>query len=267
MTDREWRMADGRSGQRPRSVLRGRWLFGVAGGRTPAVPALLALLLVAAFRPTEAQSSGQAPLTPFEERKARVLLATQLPCLGCHELDGEGGRIGPSLTTVGARRSTAYIDVMVRNPQYRVPGAAMPRTLMPESTASLVIRFLSRAAGKADAPAPGNSPPVVATPDGAMLYAKWCASCHGARGRGDGVNARYLPVRPASHSSAAAMGDRPDDSLYDTIAGGGGIMGRSPHMPAFGGTLASDEMRALVAQIRTLCKCAEPVWARRSAGR
>ena len=56
------------------------------------------------------------------------------------------------------------------------------------------------------------------------------------------------------------MSARSDDDLYDTIAGGGAIMNRSPRMPAYGTTLAPAQIRALVRHIRTLCQCAGPSW-------
>ena len=256
-------MTDDRNVQRPRSVLRGRRAF------LSSVICLLSSLLLLVARSVIAQPA----LTPFEVQKARALLRSQLPCLGCHELDGDGGKVGPSLTTVGSRRSVGYIRAMVEDPQRRVPGSAMPRAVMPESTRDLVIRFLARGATSPETPPVLPPPkqraalPGAARPDGPALYARWCASCHGARGKGDGVNAKSLPVPPAVHASATVMSERPDDSLFDTIAGGGIVMGRSARMPAFGATLSFDEMRALVAQIRSLCKCAEPAWARRSAGR
>jgi mono/diheme cytochrome c family protein len=58
------------------------------------------------------------------------------------------------------------------------------------------------------------------------------------------------------------MGKRPDDSLFDAIAGGGAIMGKSPRMPAFAGSLTPAEIRSLVAYIRTLCACSAPAWSR-----
>jgi len=165
----------------------------------------IALLLLIASPLT-----AQGTLTPFQQQKARALLAAKLPCLGCHELDGDGGRSAPSLTTVGARRSADYIRRMVENPQSALRGAAMPRTTMPEAERDLIVRFLS-----SDALAPGkrgavagersaNAPPAPpalskaasapAAPDGEALYGRWCANCHGALGHGDGPNAKYLPV-------------------------------------------------------------------------
>jgi mono/diheme cytochrome c family protein len=206
---------------------------------------------------------AQPALTPFDEAKARALLRAQLPCLGCHELDGEGAHSAPSLTTVGSRRSAGYITAMIADPQTRLPGAAMPRHPMPDATRELIARFLSRNARGADVP-PVTPPPAAASrpPDGAALYAKWCAACHGESGRGDGPNARDLPVPPARHADSAAMSKRPDDSLYDVIAAGGIAWGRSARMPAFGATLTAGEIRALVAHIRSLCHCTGPSWSR-----
>ena len=90
-----------------------------------------------------------------------------------------------------------------------------------------------------------------------MLYARWCASCHGPRGGGDGPNARYLPVQPAVHRDGRVFSLRSDDQLFDAIAAGGAAMGRSARMPGFGASLAPAEVRALVAHIRTLCQCRE----------
>ena len=206
---------------------------------------------------------AQQPLSPFQQQKARALLRTQLSCLGCHELDGDGGRSAPSLTTVGSRRSAAYIRAVIEDPQRAVPGAAMPATPMPVTTRELLIQFLSRDANIVSAFVPPSSPTSPSKPrDGAALYGRWCASCHGANGRGDGPNAKFLPVRPAVHANAAQMRERSDDALYDAVAGGGAVMGKSASMPAFGATLAREDIRSLVAQLRVLCRCEGPAWSR-----
>jgi mono/diheme cytochrome c family protein len=207
--------------------------------------------------------AGTARLTPFSARKAESLLRDHLPCLGCHTLGGEGGAIGPDLTTVRERRSPAYIAAMITDPQRVVAGSAMPKTRMPDATRDLIVRYLSAQPGNApDAPVPDSPAAAPPAADGRVLYAQRCASCHGPSGRGDGPNAANLPVRPAAHASRDSMAARPDDSLFDTIAGGGAIMNRSPRMPAFGATLTPAEIRALVRHIRTLCRCEGPSWSR-----
>ena len=224
--------------------------------------AITAALLCAATAQAQRGDAGSAP-SAFARSKAESLLRDQLPCLGCHKLKGEGGTIGPDLTTVRERRSSAYIAAMVADPQRVVPGSAMPRTRMPESTRELITRYLAAQPGGAPETPPATpQPSPAAALDGAVLYAKWCAACHGSAGRGDGPNAANLPVKPADHTSRDSMSARPDDSLFDTIAAGGAVMNRSPRMPAFGGTLSAAEIRALVRQIRSLCKCQGPAWSR-----
>lgn len=209
------------------------------------------------------QPSSATSLSPFSRGKAETLLREHLPCLGCHKLNGEGGSIGPDLSTVRERRSAPYIAAMIADPQRVVPGSVMPMTRMPDATRDLIARYLAALPGDAaDAPTPAPQPTAAASIDAPALYAKWCAACHGASGRGDGPNAANLPVRPTAHASRDVMSARPDDSLYDTIAGGGAIMNRSPRMPAFGATLTPSEIRSLVRHIRTLCRCEGPAWSR-----
>jgi mono/diheme cytochrome c family protein len=208
-------------------------------------------------------AEGQISLTPFAERKAVTILRQQTSCLGCHELNGDGGRLAPSLTDVAGRRSAAYIRAMIEDPQRVVPGAAMPKPRLDSATKALITAYLTRDASEGPplqpTPNAGRQSQVVGAAD---IYIRWCSGCHGPTGAGDGPNARNLPVTPAAHRDAVAMGKRPDDSLFDAIAGGGAIMGKSPRMPAFAGTLTPAEIRSLVAYIRTLCACTAPAWSR-----
>ena len=214
------------------------------------------------------------PISPFAIAKATTLLREKYGCLGCHRLGEEGGQLAPALHDVRTRRDAAYIAAIIRDPQRLRPGAAMPRTRMPDSDRQLITRFLggeiaSRDVANRDVanrePAAAAAAPAPADANGAALYRTWCAGCHGITGRGDGPNVKALPVPPARHADAATMSQRPDDTLYDTIDGGGAIMNRSARMPAFGGSLSPTQIRALVAHIRTLCRCVGPAWSRDGA--
>lgn len=242
-------------------------------------------LLVAGLVACETARTAQAPerLPPYKVAQVETLLDTRLPCLGCHTIDGRGGRIGPDLSEVGARLRHAQIDSMVRDPGGRISTTVMPAVIMREDWRALVIRYLAERGGRAaaelvDAPSPVETPatrPPAAGgeseardgggKDGAALYARYCAGCHGAGGAGDGPNAESLPARPTVHADPEYMSERPDDSLFDAVYAGGYIMGRSHTMPPFGGTLSRNEIWALVRHMRTLCGCEGPAWSRDGA--
>ena len=88
--------------------------------------------------------------------------------------------------------------------------------------------------------------------EGKMIYRENCAPCHGDSGKGDGVGARSLPVRPADHTDSAVMRSRSDAFLRDVIAKGGSAMGLSTFMPAWKGVLNENEIDDLVGYIRSL---------------
>jgi mono/diheme cytochrome c family protein len=223
-------------------------------------------LAAAASGQARAIPASSGDLTAFERAKVETLLRRQLPCLGCHSLRGEGGKLAPELSTVRERRDGDYVARMVGDPQGTVAGTFMPHTPMPAEWRALIVRYLGGNASALQAVA-RSGPATTADTNGATLYARYCTGCHGDRGNGDGPNAKSLPVPPARHASRETMSLRPDDSLYDTIAGGGAIMNRSPRMPAYGTTLAPAQIRALVRHIRSLCKCAGPAWSTDGGGR
>ena len=224
---------------------------------------MLTLGLIAALQAATPLSLPPSRLPPFARAKAAALLRDHLPCLGCHELGGEGGRVGPSLSRLRGSRTAAFVVRMMRDPQRELPGTIMPRTLADTATQTLIARYLTgRDPTDPAGPAVARPPDATGDTTAAARYARSCAPCHGARGRGDGPNARFLPVPPTRHADAGYMSARSDDALYDAIAAGGAVMGRSPRMPGFGATLTPAEIRGLVRYLRGLCRCEGPVWAR-----
>ncbi len=112
------------------------------------------------------------------------------------------------------------------------------------------------------APAPETEPPAAAEPvvpadpaaRGAVVYASFCATCHGAHGDGDGPASADLDPKPARHSDAAYMDSLSDEYLTQVIAEGGAAVGKSPLMPGWQGAIGDAEIRDVVAFIRTLSR-------------
>ena len=110
-------------------------------------------------------------------------------------------------------------------------------------------------AAPAPAPEVATPEPKPAGPDperGAAQYATLCASCHGPRGGGDGPIAASLDPKPADHSNGAVMNALSDETLFRVISEGGSAVGKSPLMAPWGGTLSDDDIRDVIAFIRTL---------------
>ena len=237
-------------------------------------------------------TSAAAPaLTTFERRKAGTLLRDRHSCLGCHRLNGEGGRIGPVLDGVAERRPDSYLQRVVAHPDSSAPGTIMPRIPMTAERRRLLVGYLAgldspasgdtaRAGGpdgtgrsgylslvehRPRAPTGGERMTTAGAREpstGRALYRERCASCHGTDGSADGYNGRYLPVTPAVHASPDSMARRPDDVLFDAVWAGGRVLDGSHRMPPFGGSLTRDQIWSLVDHIRELCDCRGPTWAR-----
>jgi mono/diheme cytochrome c family protein len=101
--------------------------------------------------------------------------------------------------------------------------------------------FTARAAGQAQTVAEGKK-----------LYASYCATCHGDNGKGDGVAARSLPVKPADHTNGAVMNQFSDKFLADIISKGGSAVNKSAFMPAWGSSLNNKQVLDIVAYLRSI---------------
>jgi mono/diheme cytochrome c family protein len=88
--------------------------------------------------------------------------------------------------------------------------------------------------------------------EGKKLYVTYCATCHGEGGKGDGSAGLSLPVRPADHTNGAAMNKLSDDFLINIISKGGGAVGKSTFMPAWGGALNEKQILDIVLYIRSI---------------
>jgi cytochrome c5 len=81
--------------------------------------------------------------------------------------------------------------------------------------------------------------------NGAEIYKKKCAACHGASGAGDTMIGKNLKIRSLRSPEAQ---NRSDEELFNIIA-----KGRN-RMPAFDRKLSREQIHDLVRHIRALVK-------------
>ena len=118
------------------------------------------------------------------------------------------------------------------------------------SLALLVVAFVVMVRAGVGA-APSDQRDVEA---GKALYARNCAPCHGAAGRGDGDSAAGLATRPADFTDGRLMNRLPDGFFVEVIMHGGPAMGLAPTMPPFRGNLNEGQARQIVAFLRRLAQ-------------
>jgi mono/diheme cytochrome c family protein len=233
-------------------------------------PAEQSTILEFIFNDTHDDSITLPTLSHFARRKAERMIRETLPCLGCHQFDRAGGRIGPDMSGLKSRLQPSFVLRIIEDPQHTVRESIMPKVPMQAADRTLIATFLANREKKMELPAYLPLIPMLSTaePDtgrAAALYAHYCSPCHGIRGGGNGFNARFLPVPPTNHTDAALMRLRTDDTLFDGIYSGGAILNKNHLMPGFGQTLAREDIRALVRYLRQLCSCEAPRWSNNSS--
>jgi high-affinity iron transporter len=86
--------------------------------------------------------------------------------------------------------------------------------------------------------------PAARADDAQALYGKYCNSCHGPSGNGDGPASKMLKPPPPQFSSA--LKGVPDADLFKIVKDGGKAAGKSVRMPAFGSKLSDDQIHSLI---------------------
>lgn len=83
---------------------------------------------------------------------------------------------------------------------------------------------------------------------GGLVFANYCVTCHGINADGNGRAARLYTPRPANLRTS----DKNDDYLGLIIRKGGGSIGRSEFMPTWEAELTEEQIRDLVAYLRSI---------------
>lgn len=89
---------------------------------------------------------------------------------------------------------------------------------------------------------------------GKVKYQQFCGACHGPTGKGDGPGAASLNPKPQDHTDAKYMKSLSDAQIFKITKMGGPAVGKSPMMPPWGGALSDDDIKNVVAFIRSLSK-------------
>lgn len=120
--------------------------------------------------------------------------------------------------------------------------------LSPETPAATTQAFLA---------APEGSPP-----EGRRLFVLYCAMCHGPQGQGDGSLADTLwartRIRPRDLTDSTYLATRTDQQLFALVSLGGTHFHKSSSMPIWSVTLNPDQIKDLVAYIRTISRTRSP---------
>jgi mono/diheme cytochrome c family protein len=82
---------------------------------------------------------------------------------------------------------------------------------------------------------------------GKAIYEEKCASCHGASGKGDGLDAATLTIAPSDFTNQAYMAQNSAAKLYQNIT-----YGVQPDMPAFSQLLDDNQRWSVASYLRTL---------------
>jgi len=82
------------------------------------------------------------------------------------------------------------------------------------------------------------------------IYLTRCAECHGANGHGSWRATLFL-LRPGDLADPSTLAPLSDEYLFGLVKNGGATIGR-PGMPAFGYHLSDEQIRQVVAYVRTL---------------
>ena len=84
-------------------------------------------------------------------------------------------------------------------------------------------------------------------PEGKKIYTQLCVTCHGDKGKGDGIAAPGLPKPPADHTSSFVQ-NQTDGAIYWIVT-----IGNNP-MPSYKKVLSPVQRWQVINYIRTLAK-------------
>jgi mono/diheme cytochrome c family protein len=107
----------------------------MTGKETLAVEAFLASTLTADVRST--YTKVDAP------KRTGAELVEQFGCQGCHQIKGEGGKLGPALDDVVSSKGEAFVLKKLADPKFNNAASAMPKYPMNKEDMNAIVDFLN----------------------------------------------------------------------------------------------------------------------------
>ena len=129
------------------------------------------------------------------QKQGELLFRDKLACFACHQVDDEGGRVGPDLSRAGYLYKPEWLYVWIRNPQYARPDTKMPNLGVSEEQARALISYLEGLKGEEEILPeewqvylegegdPRRGEQLFFDPEGKA----YCAKCHTVQGQGGHV--------------------------------------------------------------------------------
>jgi mono/diheme cytochrome c family protein len=201
-------------------------------------------------------------LSTFSQRESEfgADIYRQFSCLGCHQINEDGKKIGGPISVnlydAGNRYNLDWWSRFAENPQDFTPHSGEYLADLSMLQARYIIGYLMTL-GVEDfkyfEPWKTSAFKNADAHRGAQVYKEYCTQCHGPKGDADGPGAIGLDPKPAVHSQLP-LSDYPDDYLYNVIYYGGKSVGKSPNMPDWGLTIPEQGIADLLAYLRQTFK-------------
>jgi sulfur oxidation c-type cytochrome SoxX len=130
------------------------------------------------------QTASSSPVDPspktLESAKRGSQLVNSLGCIACHRVNGQGGTIGPEITSAILKgKSLQWLITQIRNPKAHFPNSIMPAfsSLTNQQVNDVVDFLLNIAQGEKVSPAPiTKTPPLMPKPAGIAPRAAFSAA-------------------------------------------------------------------------------------------
>lgn len=110
----------------------------MTGKEALAVEAFLASTLTADVRNEASYADIDAP------KKTGEQLVAQFGCQGCHQIKGEGGKLGPTLDGVISNKGEAFVLKKLADPKFNNAASAMPKYPMNKADMKAIVSFLAK---------------------------------------------------------------------------------------------------------------------------